>query len=101
LLVETIDFDYSLNFGEVYHEYRIFSETSDKLPCFRHQIGLVGGARAKIFFVQNSYTDKVIKEFPQIPIGYDAAAKRSVWGNFTPPPTWTTGGLDHLQRCGA
>jgi hypothetical protein len=31
-------------------------------------------------FVDNSYIDKVTKAFSQIPIGYDAAAKRSTWG---------------------
>jgi hypothetical protein len=80
-------FDDSLHFGEVYHEYRILSEISVKLPCFGRQFGLVGGAKRKFFcrFVDNSYTDKVTKAFPRIPIGYDAAAKRSAWGVILPP----------------
>jgi hypothetical protein len=36
--------------------------------------------------VVNSYTDKVTKAFPKIPIGYDAAAKKLASGDFTPFP---------------
>jgi len=81
-LKSALEFYDSLHFGELYHEYRILSEIPDKLPCFRRHIGLVGGAKAKIFrhFVDNSYTNKVTKAFPEIPSGYGAAAKRSAWG---------------------
>ena len=44
-------------------------------------------------FVYNSHTSKVTKAFAQIPSGYELAAKRSAWGNFTP---WTTGGLRYI-----
>jgi hypothetical protein len=42
------------------------------------------------YFVRNLYADRVTEVFPQISIGYDAAAKNRPGGNFTP---WTTGGL--------
>jgi hypothetical protein len=32
------------------------------------------------YLSDNSYIDKVSKAFPQLPIGCDAAAKRSAWG---------------------
>ena len=77
-----LEFDDSLHFGAVYHEYWILSEIPDKFPCFRRHIRLVGGAKAKHFrhFVDNSYTSKVTGAFPQIPSDYEAAAKRSAWG---------------------
>jgi hypothetical protein len=37
--------------------------------------------------VDNSYTDKVSKEFPQLHFGYDAATKKiGLVGNVTQPP---------------
>jgi hypothetical protein len=89
-LKSALEFDDSLHFDEVYHEYRILSEIPDKLPCFRRHIGLVGGAKAKFCrrFVDNSYTDKFTMAFSQIPIGYDACSSKQIGlrGNFTPSP---------------
>jgi hypothetical protein len=81
-LKSALEFDESLQFGEVYHEYRILNEIPDKLPCFRRQLDWWAELKQKFFsyFVDNLYINKATKVFPQMFIGYDAAAKRSAWG---------------------
>jgi hypothetical protein len=87
LSVETIECDDSLHFGKVYHEHRILHEIPEYFHVSAGIFDWWAGLKQKFlrFFVNKSYADKVIKAFAQRPIGHDAAAKRSAWGNFTRP----------------
>jgi hypothetical protein len=77
-----LEFDDSLHFGEVNHDYRIIRELPDKHPCFAAILDWWAELKHKFFrlFVDNTYAGKFIKAFPQSSIGCNAAAKRSAWG---------------------